>query len=202
MALLVVEVTDGLPGWPGTPGGAEEVGGVPPPQFAPLTVQFVGEPLPLALKPKVVDAPGASVPFHPTLFAVTCWPEVVIAASQNTPMVVPAGRSNWTFQLLIEDEVLLVTVNLPSYPLDQLETLTKVAVAAFAAGDATNAIADASNATLSVAKPTRKDLLMAVESPLGVRSAGDGYSKHVARRRLGVRLHSLMSLNAQYVKEG
>ena len=77
-------------------------------------VQLVGSPLPLTLKPKVVLAPGPRLPFQDALTAVTCWPEAVSRASQYTPRVLPAGRSNWTFHEEMLAELLLVTVNLAS----------------------------------------------------------------------------------------
>ena len=46
------------------------------------------------------------------------------------PTVEPEGRSNSTVQLVIVEDALLVTVNLPSYPPLQDWVLTKAAVAA------------------------------------------------------------------------
>jgi hypothetical protein len=66
-----VAVTRGLPGCPGTPGGwlvggwlvgGGPVGPPPPPQGAPLSVQFAGLPEPLPMKPKLTDAPTGTVP--------------------------------------------------------------------------------------------------------------------------------------------
>ena len=123
--VLVVPVTDGVPGVPGVPG----LGGVPPAQDAPLRVQLDGVAEPgLPLKPKLAVAPGARVPFQPTLVKVKCCPLRLIEASQKEPMLAPEGRSKATDQPLIVVVPPLVTVYLPSKPEPQSETLVKVAV--------------------------------------------------------------------------
>jgi hypothetical protein len=43
------------------------LGGWPPPHGLPFTVQFCGIPSPVALKPKVCEPPGFTVPFQLTL---------------------------------------------------------------------------------------------------------------------------------------
>jgi hypothetical protein len=45
-------------------------------------VQLVGSPVPVAMNPKLVVAPGVRVPFQDRLVAVTRCPEVLISASQ------------------------------------------------------------------------------------------------------------------------
>jgi hypothetical protein len=102
--VFVVAVTRKLPGAPGMPG----CGGVPPAHDAPLSVQLVGSPLPLATKPKLAVAPGVSVPFQPTLVTVM-WPdEPVRLPSHDELIAVPEGRSKATVQPLIVDVVALV----------------------------------------------------------------------------------------------
>jgi hypothetical protein len=66
MLAAVVPLTVGVPGVPGAPG----CGSVPPPHGASLSVQFDGLPGPLAMKPKLTDTPGATVPFHDRLVTV------------------------------------------------------------------------------------------------------------------------------------
>ena len=106
---FVVEVTRKLPGTPGVPGP------VPPPlQDVPLMLQLTGSPVPAATNPNEVAAPAPREPFQLLLVAVTCPAEETTSASQNELMLVPAGRSNWTVQLEIGVDVLLVTVNLAS----------------------------------------------------------------------------------------
>lgn len=126
-------VTDGVPGAPGVPGL------VPPPQAAPLSVQLDGVAPPgLPLKPKLAVAPGARVPFQPTLVKVKRCPLRLIDASQKEPMLAPAGRSKATDQPLIVVVPPLVIVYLPSKPAPQSETLVKTAVGDAAwAGSAT-----------------------------------------------------------------
>ena len=78
--------------------------GPPGLQGAPLIVQLEGAPVPVAVKPKVVDAPVAISPLYERLTAVTWLPAAVRVASQKVLNVVPAGRSN----SMVHDVVALV----------------------------------------------------------------------------------------------
>jgi hypothetical protein len=138
--VLVVPVTVGLPGVPGAPGF---VG--PPEQLAPLNVQFSTPPVKLPglpLKPNVALAPAGRVGAQPGLVNVWRCPLLVRTASQDAVMLYPAGRSKTTVQPFIALVVPLTSVNLPSNPPPQSETLVKVAVAGAAlAGTGTMASA-------------------------------------------------------------
>src|SRR2546429_1519756 len=94
----------GLPVVGGAVVGGAVVGGggaLPPLHGAPLILQLVGTPAPLVLKPNDVVPPGATLPLYSRFFATTCWPEVLIRASQYAPIAVPEGRSNSTVQDVI-----------------------------------------------------------------------------------------------------
>lgn len=71
----------------GVPGaeGALSPGTLPPSQEAPFSLQPVGEPEPVPLKPKETLAPGATEPFQPRFLAVQWVPELVTVASQAEP---------------------------------------------------------------------------------------------------------------------
>ena len=62
--------------------GGAVVGGVPPAHDAPLRVQVVGEPEPVARNPNDADAPGARVPFQERLVKVCRCPTLLRVASQ------------------------------------------------------------------------------------------------------------------------
>lgn len=107
----LVEVTEVLRRLPGTVGGWVSPPPPPPAQEVPFTVQLVGVPVPATVKPKVVLAPAARVPFQDTLPKLWWSPKLVRVASQELPMVEPTARSNSTRQLVIAVAVLLRTVN-------------------------------------------------------------------------------------------
>ncbi len=85
-----VLVTPLAVGVPGADGGLS-VGVEPPSQEPPLTLQPPGAPEPAPLKPKLIVAPGARVPFQPTFLPVQWVPELVTVASQAEVTVVPEG---------------------------------------------------------------------------------------------------------------
>src|SRR5688500_3287923 len=79
-------------GVPGAVGGVSP--GLPPPpsQVPPLTTQLDGLPEPVPLNPKLIEAPGASVPFHDLFLPVQVVPELVTSASQADVTAVPEGK--------------------------------------------------------------------------------------------------------------
>jgi hypothetical protein len=66
----------------------------------PLTVQFAGRVTPTTTKPKLVDAPGASEPFHDAFLKIKRWAARVNAESQLLEIWLFVGRSKTTVQLL------------------------------------------------------------------------------------------------------
>jgi hypothetical protein len=79
-------------------------------------LQFAGEPVPLPLKPKETEAPGARVPFQDLFFAVQWVPEEVTSASHAEVTDVPEGKSHSTVQELRVVVPVFFTVHLPSKP--------------------------------------------------------------------------------------
>ena len=65
-------------------GGCEVGGGgwLPPPHGLPFTVQLVGFPEPVTMKPNDTEAPAATEPFQLRFTAVWWLPDVVTVASQ------------------------------------------------------------------------------------------------------------------------
>src|SRR5690606_6826769 len=127
-----VSVTFEAVGVPGAE-GASSPGTLPPSQLPPLSLQPEGEPVPLPLKPKETDAPGARVPFQPRFLAVQWSPESVTVASQADVTLVPVGKSHSMVQALMVAVPVFFTVHLPSKPEPQSWVLAWVAVAEVAA---------------------------------------------------------------------
>jgi hypothetical protein len=95
--------------------GVGEVGVVgEPAQARPLTVQLVGRPVPLAVKPKLVEAPAAIVPFQAALANVYVLPDTDCVEFHELAIDVPAGKVSCTRQDVMVDEASLVTVTRPS----------------------------------------------------------------------------------------
>jgi hypothetical protein len=93
--LLAVAVAVGDAPTVGALDVAGEVGVVVvPPHASPLIVQFVGSPVPLAVKPNVVLAPAARVPFQLEFVTVYAWPLAVSVPFHSEVIVVPDGRLN------------------------------------------------------------------------------------------------------------
>ncbi len=118
-AVLVMLEAEGVPG---AEGGLSP-GTLPPSQEAPLSLQPEGEPLPVPLKPKETEAPGAREPFQALFLAVQWVPELVTSASHAEVTAVPAGKSHSTVQELREVVPVFFTVHLPSNPEPQSEVL-------------------------------------------------------------------------------
>lgn len=116
----------------------------------------MGEPEPVARKPKETEVPGTTVPFQDRLVKVCRPPADVTVASQYDPSSVPAGRAKATCHPVSVSGPLLVMVYVPSHPVPQSAVLTRVAVGLAAragldegdagAGDATAAVGPASPA--------------------------------------------------------
>ncbi len=107
-----VVVLLGLDSVPGVVGAV--VSAVPPAlQDAPLSVQLAGVTPPGApIQPKLALAPTARVPFQVPV-ATTWLPVLVRVASQKEETVDPAGRSNSTRQVRLDDDPFRI-VYLPS----------------------------------------------------------------------------------------
>ncbi len=114
-AFLVTLETAGVPG---------AVGGVSsgcsaPSQGTPLSLQPVGAPSPVPLKPKVVEAPGARVPFQERFLAVQRFPSLLTSASHGRVTLVPAGNSHSSVQLLSGVSPVFCTVHRAWKPVPQ-----------------------------------------------------------------------------------
>lgn len=70
LSLTEVLVTSLVVGAPGAVGGLSPGTVGPPSQEAPFSLQPVGEPEPVPLKPKLMLAPGATEPFQERFLAV------------------------------------------------------------------------------------------------------------------------------------
>jgi hypothetical protein len=84
-------------------------GVVEPPQETPLIWQPVGRPIPSVMKPKLVDAPAARVPFQLAGVNVYVLPDADWVVFHELTTVVPAGRLSWTRHVVIVADVVLVT---------------------------------------------------------------------------------------------
>ncbi|GAA2688718.1 hypothetical protein Apa02nite_044110 [Actinoplanes palleronii] len=117
--------------------------GVPvrPVQAWPLTVQEVGRPVPLTMKPKLVEAPPAIEAFQPAGVNVNFWPAAARVAFQDWPTVDPAGSVSSTFQVEIFADAGLLTETSPWYP-EFHEFVTVNEAASALAGSAKNATVD------------------------------------------------------------
>ncbi len=70
LSFTEVLVTSLVVGVPGAEGGLSPGTLGPPSQEAPFSLQPVGEPEPVPLNPKLMLAPGATVPFQDRFLAV------------------------------------------------------------------------------------------------------------------------------------
>ncbi|GAA2590887.1 hypothetical protein GCM10010399_21500 [Dactylosporangium fulvum] len=146
-------------------------GAGPPAHGAPLTRQLTGTPVPLTLKPKLVDAPGAMAPFQDALANRWCWPVLVRTESHELLTVDPAGRSNSTTQPLAAASPRFVIVMPAPYPELHVDDWVNVAVsdadAAWASG-ATNTVAAA---TATAPPASRNVRWMRIDQPLVARAS-------------------------------
>jgi hypothetical protein len=72
------------------------------------------------LKPKLADAPGATLPFQPALVAVTCEPDWVAVPDQAWVMVWPLPKLNFNVQPFHAEALVFRTVMSAVKPVLQL----------------------------------------------------------------------------------
>jgi hypothetical protein len=81
--------------------------------------------------PKVVEAPGASLPFHAALTAVAAWPDVLTTAFHVLTIRWPSAIAHVTDQVVAVVAAVLATVTLTTAPavepLPQREAISAVA---------------------------------------------------------------------------
>ncbi|CCH17860.1 hypothetical protein MILUP08_42791 [Micromonospora lupini str. Lupac 08] len=100
------------------PGGELETGGEEGGDTASLLQLNAGAELePASCIPNVVEAPGASLPFHARLTAVTVWPDVLTVAFHALTTRWPSASVHVTDQVVAGVVAVLVTVTTTTAPL-------------------------------------------------------------------------------------